>query len=111
MPESPLVPSPRRRRKNAAEDRSEMPLSSFLPTRNRPARWAYICTALSLIPGLALLTGLPAFVLGRIGRRRYQADENVRGLGHSLIAMVVGPTAFVLNAIGVYLIYIGLNEN
>jgi hypothetical protein len=87
---------PVRRRKN---DRSEIPVS-FLPDGNPNARRAYLCAILGLVPGLGLLLGPPAIVLGVIGRRAALRDEFQRGLGHAYVSRLLGAIEFACNAVG-----------
>jgi hypothetical protein len=84
---------PVRRRKN---DRSEVPVS-FLPDGNPNARRAYVCVLLGLIPGLGLLFGPPAMILGTIGRRTALRDEFRRGLGHAYVSRLLGAIEFICN--------------
>ncbi len=86
---------PRRRKK----DRSEIPVS-FLPEGNPAARWAYLFALAGLIPGLGLVCGLPAAILGILGRRAALKDEDRRGLGHAYVSRLVGPIEFACNAAG-----------
>ena len=60
----PSEGTPRPRRRGVPEDRSEIPLTSFLPTRNPPARCAYVLAGLGLVPVLGLFLGVPAAVCG-----------------------------------------------
>jgi hypothetical protein len=82
---------PARRRRN---DRSEQPVS-FLPEGNPAARAAYLCVLIGLVPGLGLILGLPAAVLGSIGRQRALRDEERRGLGHAYVSRLLGVVEFV----------------
>ena len=87
--------APRRRK----PDRSVAPVSS-LPVGNPPARVAYICAVVGLIPGLGLLLGPPALILGVIGRRRALRDELRRGLGHAYVSRIAGAVETACNAAG-----------
>jgi len=87
---------PTRRRKN---DRSEVPVS-FLPDGNPTACRAYVCALLGLVPGLGLLFGPPAVVLGVLGVRAARHDEHGRGLGHAWASCVLGEVEFVCGAAG-----------
>ena len=87
---------PARRRK---DDRSEIPVS-FLPEANPIACWAYLCAVIGLIPGLGLLCGPPAVLLGILGRRAALRDEQHRGLGHAYVSRLVGCVEFGCNAVG-----------
>jgi hypothetical protein len=87
---------PARRRKN---DRSEVPVS-FLPEGNQTARRAYLCALAGLVPGLGLLFGPPAVVLGVLGARAARRDEQGRGLGHAWASCALGEVEFVCGAVG-----------
>jgi hypothetical protein len=94
-PPSP-TPTPARRRKH---DRSEIPVS-FLPEGNPPARRAYICALLGLIPGLGLVFGPIAIGFATAGLKVAAADEFHRGRGHSKISRLLGSLEIVSNAAG-----------
>ena len=87
---------PVRRRKN---DRSEIPVS-FLPDGNPNARRAYLCVIIGLFPGLGILFGPLAIVLGILGRRAALRDEFRRGLGHAWVSRALGAVEFVCGAAG-----------
>lgn len=95
-PASPTPPTPARRRKN---DRSEIPVS-FLPEGNPPARRAYICALLGLLPGLGLVFGPFAIGFSVAGLRTAAADEFHRGRSHSKISRLLGLLEVVSNAAG-----------
>ena len=95
-PIPPASPTPARRRKH---DRSEIPVS-FLPEGNPPARRAYICALLGLIPGLGLVFGPFAIGFSVAGLRVAAADEFHRGRGHSKISRLLGGLEIVSNAVG-----------
>jgi len=90
------TPVPTARRKN---DRSEIPVS-FLPEGNPTACKAYICAVIGLIPGLGLLFGPPAIILGFLGRRAALKDEHHRGKGHAYVSRLVGGVELVCNLAG-----------
>jgi hypothetical protein len=87
---------PARRRK---DDRSEVPVS-FLPTGNPYARWAYLCAVIGLVPGLGLVFGPPAVLLGILGRRAALRDEQQRGLGHAFVSRLAGSVEFASGLAG-----------
>lgn len=69
--------------------------------RNNPAairgmRLGFI----SLVPGLALITGPLAVAFGIIGARRYRATPKDGGKGQSRVAIVLGGLAFLSHALG-----------
>lgn len=99
-PSSTSGPKPGRRRAN---DRSEIPVS-FLPAGNRAAKWAYICAWLGLIPGVGVVTGWPAMLLGWAGRRAAHNDEHKRGLGHAVVSMALGGIEVVSQGAGWWLL-------
>jgi hypothetical protein len=96
------TPVPLDRRKN---DRSEIPVS-FLPEGNPTARKAYLCAVIGLIPGLGLLCGPLAIILGILGRCDALRDEHQRGLGHAYVSRLLGGVEFACNAAGVMCITI-----
>jgi len=96
------TPVPTARRKN---DRSEIPVS-FLPEGNPTACRAYLCAVIGLIPGVGLLLGPLAIILGIFGRRDALRDEHQRGLGHAYVSRLLGGVELACNAAGMMLIAI-----
>ncbi|WP_020470224.1 hypothetical protein [Zavarzinella formosa] len=97
---SPSKPKPKRRRPH---DRSEIRVS-FLPEGNRAAKWAYVCMLAGLVPGVGVLTGFAAIILGFFGRRIAKKDEHERGLGHACMSMILGAVEVVCQGIGWWLL-------
>lgn len=98
---SPDKPKPAaRRRKN---DRSEI-RTSFLPEGNGAAKWAYICVVAGLCPGVGLLTGIPAIILGFVGRIRAKKKEDHPGLGHAVVSMAFGAFELITQGVGAWLL-------
>jgi hypothetical protein len=84
-------------------------IASRIP-KNRLAVLAYRCAVVGLLPGLGLLMGGVAIGLGIVGRRRFLADPELRGLGHSIAAIVLGVLELLTNGGGLVLIWIGLQS-
>jgi hypothetical protein len=80
-------------------DRSEARVS-FLPEGNRAAKWAYICLLIGLLPGIGLVTGIAAVILGYFGRQIARRDEHGRGLGHACVSMMLGAFEVVCQGAG-----------
>lgn len=89
------------------QDRSEIPVS-FLPDGNKPARIAYICALLGLIPGVGLILGWPALIFGTLGMRFARRDEHQRGLGHSRVSQIAGLAEILFQSLGAFLLASGL---
>ena len=96
-------PQPVRRRKH---DRSELP-HSFLPDGNPAARRGYLFALFGLIPGLGIVCGPLAVILGFIGRRTARRDEQERGKGHAYASRVLGVLEIVCNAAGWFVLASG----
>ncbi len=97
---------PKRRRRG--EDRSELPLTSFLPERNPAAARAYVCALLGLIPVAGILLGPVALLFGWIGWRRYRANPDILGGGHALTGLILGPLELLVQLLGLALIAKGV---
>ena len=87
------TPKQRRPRK------SEVPFS-FLPKGNTPALIAYVCFLIGLLPGLGVLTGWVAGILGLVGYVKSKRMDPPVGLGHSFVSMILGPVEFVCHGLG-----------
>ena len=105
MSDAPVPPAPPPRRK-PRPDKSELPVS-FLPEGNRPAKYAYVAALVGLVPGVGLVCGPVALVLGQVGRRRARADEQKRGVGHAALSVMLGGLEAVCNALGLYFVGLG----
>ena len=84
-------------------------IGSRIP-KNRPAVLAYRCAVVGLLPGIGLLLGGVAIGLGVVGRRRFLADPELRGLGHSIAAIVLGVLELLTNGGGLALMWFGLQS-
>ena len=62
----------------------------LIPYKNQPALLSYYFGVFSIIPGLGLLLGLAALVLGVIGLNKRSKEPHVKGTAHAIIGMVVG---------------------
>lgn len=91
---------PRRRRPN---DRSEVAVS-FLPEGNWAAKWGYVCMMLGLIPGVGVVTGWLAVLLGAIGFFKAKKDTEKRGIGHAVVSMVLGLLEVIAQGVGWWLL-------
>ncbi len=97
---------PARRRTPNFNDKYSL-IASRVP-RNRAAVLAYRCAVFGLIPGLGLLLGGAAIGLGIVGRKRFLADPEQRGLGHAMAGIVLGALELLTNAIGLACIWVGV---
>lgn len=95
MSEATPAREPRRRK----HDKSEIAVS-FLPVGNPAAKWAYLSAIIGLIPGIGVVMGLPAFILGVIGGRAAKRDEQKRGMGHARLSRLLGLLEILSNAAG-----------
>lgn len=102
-----MAKSPRRRTPNF-DDKYSL-IASRIP-KNRPAVLAYRCAVVGLVPVIGLLMGIFAIVLGFLGRRRFYADPEQRGLGHAVAAIVLGVLELLTNGVGLALIWIGMQS-
>jgi hypothetical protein len=88
---------PRRGRKRL--DKPDMP-ATFLPEGNRPARIAYLCAIFGMIPGVAFVLGSLAIVFGFLGYRAARGPSEGKGIGHSVVSMILGGLEIVANIVG-----------
>ncbi len=61
-----------------------------IPYKNPTALMAYYCGVFSLIPGLGLILGPLALVLGFLGFRAKSKNSKVKGTGHALAGVILG---------------------
>jgi hypothetical protein len=80
-------------------------ISSLIPYKNPPALTGYYTAVASLIPGLGLLLGPVAVVLGVIGFRAYRRDPRRKGAAHAWVAIILGSlTTLLYWAIAVFML-------
>jgi hypothetical protein len=84
-------PRRRRRRRDAVE--------KIIPYHNPLALAAYYCGVFSLIPGLALLLGPIAVILGILGIRSARVHERAGGIGHAITGLVLGILTTIANVV------------
>src|SRR5438105_1917782 len=70
----------RRRRRSSVED-TDTPFGRYIDPANRPAVRAYRLAVLSMVPGLGLVLGPVAAVLGAVARWRGQANPDFTARG------------------------------
>ncbi len=67
---------------------------SMIPSKNKPALIGYylgfVAALLFLAPAVGPILGGVTILLGIKGIRRYQADNTVRGMTHSIVAILLG---------------------
>jgi len=97
----------RRRRRNGGDD-TDTPFSRYIDPANRPAVRAYRLAVLSLVPGLGLLLGPAALVLGVAARRRGAANPDFTARGPAAAAVLFGAMTAVTNWAGLVLMVLGL---
>ena len=69
-------------------------VSTFIPYKNPKALAAYYCGFFSLIPGLGLILGVVAFVLGIQGVRYATVHPEAKGMAHAITGILLGVVAF-----------------
>ena len=99
----------RRPRKRDDSSSSETPFSKRAVERNPLAVKAYRIGVFALIPGVGLVLGPIALVLGLIAWNRGRLEPpNKRG-GHVTGALLVGSLLVVTNWLGILLMWLGLS--
>lgn len=92
---------PRRRGKGDAT-------GGVIPYKNGQALAAYYCGVFSLIPGIGLILGLIALILGILGIRKASQQPEVKGTAHAIVGIVLGGLTFLGNLTLLVLIIIGI---
>jgi len=64
--------------------------SALIPYRNPHALAAYYCGVFSLIPIIGVLLGIPAFILGIMGYRRFRRQPEIKGALHAWAGIIMG---------------------
>jgi hypothetical protein len=108
---SPLRPARRRRgrRRHAAEE-TVAPSPALAAANHRAALRAYRVSVLGLIPGLGLLLGPLAVVLGAAVRRRVHSDPDLGVQNLATASVVLGALATLTNWLGLALLIQGLRH-
>jgi len=70
-----------------------------IPYKNGPALAAYYCGIAAMLPVFGLLLGIPAFILGIKGLKRYKKFPEVKGPVHAWIGIILGLCSFLLQAL------------
>ncbi len=100
---------PNRPARNRRRD-PQAPVSPETEARHRFARTAYRVAILGLIPGLGLILGPIAVVLGIVARRRALKDPEFTLWGPVFGAIIGGSIIALCNGVGVTLMVLGLRS-
>lgn len=92
---------PRRGRKRL--DKADVP-TSFLPDGNPSARTAYLCAIFGMIPVAGIVLGMAAMIYGWLGYKFASGTEAKKGIGHSIVSMLLGAVEVIVNVVGLGLI-------
>jgi hypothetical protein len=84
------TPRPARRR---AKDQEADIVSIFIPYKNPRALAAYYCGFFAFIPGIGIVLGLLAILLGILGVRYSTANPTAKGAAHAITGIVLGVVA------------------
>lgn len=87
---------PRRPLRDPAEE-SDEPVSTIIPYKNPKALLAYYCGVFGLIPGVGLILGPVALILGILGIRYVNAHPTAKGTGHAVVGIVLGSLELLFN--------------
>jgi F0F1-type ATP synthase membrane subunit c/vacuolar-type H+-ATPase subunit K len=79
------------------EDDVDEVVSSIVPYKNAQALVAYYCGIFGLIPGLGLILGPTAAVMGFLGARYARENPRAKGQGHAVAGIVLGMVETLLN--------------
>lgn len=129
-PRPPKLPSPRdhddederprARRRQEEDDYEDEPRSArsesdvtggVIPYKNPMALMAYYCGVFSLIPGLGLILGPIAAILGILGLKAKSKNPKVRGTGHAIAGIVLGGLVTLGHLILIILFAMGIILN
>ena len=103
-----LIGKRRRRRGVVAE--SDTPFAAEIAIHNLPALRAYRLAILGILPGVGLIAGPVACVLGAIARRRGKRDPQFTATGPALAAVILGGLSGAANWTGFALMFLGLRR-
>jgi hypothetical protein len=107
----PLGRKNRKSRVRAVAEEADTPFAGRPGGPNRPAILAYrICVA-GLIPGLGLVLGPAALVLGSVARRKGAATPGFTAEGPARAAVWLGAAITLTNWLGLALMVLGLREH
>lgn len=70
------------------------PVSSLIPYTNPKALIGYYMGFISLLPGIGLILGPVAIVLGFLGILTARKNPEAKGMAHAIIAMILGALGF-----------------
>ena len=79
-------------------------VQTLVPYKNLRALFAYYCGIVSLIPGVGLLAGPAAVVLGILGYRYGLRNSKAKGTGHAAAGIVFGLIGFLITVVGGYFV-------
>ena len=83
----------------------------MIPEPNNPrAMTAYRCAIYGLIPVAGLLLGPVAVAWGLAGWRHSRLNPDSHGVGHAVLAVILGLLELLTNAVGLALIWIGIES-
>jgi hypothetical protein len=69
----------------------------FIPSKNKNALLAYYAAIFGIIPGLGLILGPTAQILGFMGLCKAIVEPGVRGAYHSIFSIALGMIVTLLN--------------
>ena len=69
----------------------------FIPSKNQNALLAYYAAIFGLVPGLGLILGPVAQILGIMGLCKATVDPSVRGAYHAIFSIALGMIVTLLN--------------
>src|SRR4051812_37629771 len=96
-----------RARKKPANDEPYDPLAVPVAGANRLGLWAYRLAAWSLIPGVGLLLGPAALLLGVAAHWRGRRDPTFTFHPPAWVGIVIGGLVGVTNWVGLWLMVVG----
>jgi hypothetical protein len=88
-------------------EESDTPFVELGEGANRMARLAYYLALAGLVPGLGLLLGPAAAVLGALARRRGRSDPDFTAQGPARGAVLLGLLLALTNWVGLVLMVLG----
>jgi hypothetical protein len=103
---------PRRKlvRRRPAVEEADSPFSRHIEPANRPAAYAYRVSIFALVPGVGMLLGPLAVLLGVLALRRGKGDACFTSSNLARAAIVLGGASAVTNWAGLSLMILGLRS-
>ncbi|HOX07477.1 MAG TPA: hypothetical protein PK280_13825 [Planctomycetota bacterium] len=86
------------------------PVSVIVPYKNPKALIGYYLAVFGLVPGIGLILGPAAVVLGALGLRDRRRNPAMHGLAHAIVALVLGGIDTLYHLVGIVALIVAANR-